>query len=157
MLAFNIAMISRRRSSVLRGETDRRHTSAKLLATTKRAADGPHTVRWLGATAHQAYRRVELRAVIKLFLKIVGWIVGAIFLLYVRAEADNTTKYFVDGALIIWLFVVPAWKEFTRRRYAHMERMEEEIRALRRTAEEHLRRVDERAKWGAKNPHGWDS
>jgi len=93
----------------------------------------------------------------KLFLKIVVWIVGAIFLLHVWAEADNTTKYFMDGALIIWLFVVPAWKEYTRRRYAHMERVEEEIRALRRAAEEHLRYVDERARWGAKNPHGSDS
>jgi hypothetical protein len=75
----------------------------------------------------------------KLFFKIVGWVVGAIFLFIVWTNADDTTKWVIDAALLIWLLVVPAWQQYTRRRYAHMERVEEEMRATRLAVEAQLR------------------
>jgi hypothetical protein len=68
---------------------------------------------------------------VKLFLKIVGWVIGAIFLYSIWATGDDTTKWVIGGALIIWIFVVPVWQEYTRRRYAHMERVEQELTATR--------------------------
>jgi hypothetical protein len=89
------------------------------------------------------------RRYVKLFFKIVGWIVGAIFLFVVWTNSDDTTKWVIDGALIIWLVVLPAWQEYTRRRYAHMERVEQELRATRLAVEQQLRQSESRARWGA--------
>jgi predicted membrane channel-forming protein YqfA (hemolysin III family) len=53
---------------------------------------------------------------VKLFFMIVVWIAGAIVLFVVWLDVDDATmRWIMLSVLMIWVVVVPAWQQYTRR------------------------------------------